>query len=69
MAAEGTAGVIPVEGNISLSDAMNATSSAQGGRISNGMIFNSSGGSLGLVKMLAIAGVALIAFRIYKGKK
>ena len=55
--------------NLSLSDAMNAARSAQGGRISNGMIFNGAGGSFGLVKILAIAGVALIAFKIYMGRK
>ena len=46
-----------------------STSSAQGGRIDTGTIFNiSSSGSIGLVKMLAIAGFALIAYRILRKK-
>lgn len=49
--------------NLNLNDAMNATSSAQGGRISNGMIFNTAGGSFGLVKMLCVAGIVLIIYR------
>ena len=55
--------------NVNVSDALNNTSSAMGGRISNGMIFNTAGGSFGLVKMLALAGVALLAFQIYRGSK
>ena len=45
-----------------------ATSATTGGRISNGMIFNSSGTGFGLVKMLAFAGVALIALRLLRSK-
>ena len=56
-------------GNYDLDNTSSASSGATGGRISNGMIFNSAGGGLGLVKMLAIAGVALIALRILKGRK
>lgn len=55
--------------NLNVSDALNNTSSAMGGRISNGMIFNTAGGSFGFVKMLALAGVALLAFKIYRGNK
>ena len=55
--------------NINLNDALNNTSSAVGGRISNGMTFNAAGGSIGLVKMLAIAGALLIALKIWKGSK
>lgn len=56
--------------NLNVSDALNNTSAAQGGRISNGMVFNTSGaGHFGILKMLVIAGVALIAFKIYRGKK
>lgn len=55
--------------NINLSDSLNNNSSAQGGRISGGLTFNSAGGSLGFVKMLAIAGVLLIGLRIWRGGK
>ena len=55
--------------NINVSDALNNESAATGGRISNGMIFNTSGQSIGLVKMLCLAGVALLALKILKGQK
>lgn len=55
--------------SINVSDALNNNSYAQGGRISNGMIFNTSGKNIGLVKMIAIAGVALLVYRIYRGRK
>lgn len=58
--------VIP---NINLSDSLNNNSSAQGGKISGGFTFNTAGGSFGLVKMLAIAAVALIGFKIWRGGK
>ena len=45
-----------------------ATSAATGGKASTGLIVNSSGGSIGLVKMLALAGVALIALRLLRRK-
>lgn len=46
-----------------------ATSSAQGGKISTGTIFNTStSGGVGFVKMLAFAGFALILYRIYRRK-
>lgn len=45
-----------------------STSSATGGKISNGAIFNSAGSTFGLVKMLTLAGIALIALKILKGK-
>lgn len=54
--------------NLNVSDALNNTSTATGGRISNGMIFNTAGGSIGLVKILCFAGVALLAYRIYRGR-
>lgn len=44
------------------------SSSATGGKITNGAIFNSSGKSFGLVKILALAGIALIALKILKDK-
>lgn len=77
MAAENTGGAIPVNADLKISDAFkdafkdfnNATSSAGGGRISNGMIFNSAGSSFGLVKTVALAGVLLLALRIFKGRK
>lgn len=67
--AEGSAGLIgkvEASGEFDLSSA--ATSTAQGGKISNGAIFNSSGGSFGLVKTLAFAGVALLALKILRKK-
>ena len=67
MANEGSAGLIGrAEMNGQFDNS--ASSAATGGQIRNGMIFNSSGaGSLGLVKMLAIAGIALIAWRMFRG--
>ena len=69
--AEGSAGLIGkveagLEGTMDFSSS--ATSTAQGGKISNGAIFNSSGGSFGLVKTLAFAGVALLALKILRKK-
>jgi len=55
--------------NLNVSDALNNTSTATGGRISNGMIFNTAGGSLGLIKILAVCGAALLALRIWRGNK
>lgn len=59
----------PVIPNIQVSDALNNTSSAMGGRISNGMIFNTSGGGqIGIVKLVALGAFALIAFKIWRKK-
>lgn len=44
-----------------------SSANAQGGKASNGLIFNSSSSGIGLVKMLAISGVVLLALRILKG--
>lgn len=63
---DGTAGLVPIKGNIDLSDSMNATSSAQGGRISNGMIFNTSGQHIGIVKLLALSAVVLFGLKIWR---
>lgn len=67
--AEGSAGLI---GKAELSGEFDfgssATSAALGGNIKNGMIFNSSGGQIGLVKMLAIAGFGLILLKILRKK-
>ena len=67
---EGAAGLI---GKAELSGTMDfgssASAAAQGGNIKTGAILNTSGGNFGIVKMLAIAGVALIALRILKDKK
>lgn len=64
--AEGAAGLI---GKAQLSGQMDfgssATSTAQGGRIGSTFINNSSGGSIGLVKMLALCGIGLIAWRLF----
>ena len=58
----------PVIPNLTVSDALNNTSSAIGGRISSGMIFNTSGGRLGIVKLIALGAFALIAFKIWRKK-
>lgn len=68
---EGSAGLVGkveagLEGTMDFSSS--ATSSAQGGKISNGSSFNFAGQSFGLVKMLALAGVALLALRILRKK-
>lgn len=66
---EGSAGLIgkaALEGQFDFSSRANST--AQGGSIKNGMIFNSSGGKIGLVKMLAIGGFALILYRLWSKK-
>ena len=68
---EGSAGLIGkvdagLEGTMDFSSS--ATSTAQGGKISNGAIFNSSGSNFGLVKMLALAGVTLLALKILRNK-
>lgn len=67
--AEGSAGLIgkvEASGEFDLSSASSST--AQGGKISNSAIFNSSGGNFGLVKMLTIAGVTLLIFKILRKK-
>lgn len=43
-----------------------STSSALGGKISNGMIINTSGTGIGLVKMLALAGFGVIIWRLMR---
>lgn len=66
---EGSAGLIGklgMEGEYDFGSS--ASSGAQGGSIKNGMIFNSSGGHLGLVKMLAVAGFGLILLKILRKK-
>ena len=49
-------------------NAESTSSAATGGRISTGATIVSAGG-IGLVKMLAIAGVVLIGLKILKGGK
>ena len=68
MAATGAISVDKLEGNLDLSSRSNPV--ATGGRASTGLVVNTSsaGGSIGLVKMLAIAGVALLAYRIFRRK-
>lgn len=67
--AEGSAGLIgkvEASGEFDLSSA--ASSTAQGGKISNGFFINSAGSTFGLVKMLALAGVTLLALKILRKK-
>ena len=58
------AGAIPVDISGDLSSQSSATST--GGSIKNGAIFNSSGGGIGLVKMLALAGIGFLIWRMLK---
>ncbi len=53
---------IDISGDLSSS----AASSAQGGKIGSSFINNSSGGGIGLVKMLALAGLGLIIWRLVR---
>lgn len=69
MSQEGSAGLI---GKIEASGQYDWSSAAtsRSGDIRNGWIWNTSDSShFGLVKMLALAGVALLALRIWKGRK
>ena len=66
---EGSAGLIGkveagLEGSMDFSSS--ASSTAQGGKIETGAIFNSAGSNFGLVKMLALAGGALLALKILR---
>jgi len=56
-------------GSYDLDNTSSATSAATGGRVSTGMIIQSSGNGLGIVKMLAIAGIAVVLYRVLKGGK
>lgn len=58
------AGAIPLDISGDLSSQSSAT--ALGGQIDNGAIFNTSGGGIGLVKMLALAGVGFIIWRMMR---
>lgn len=53
-------------GNYDLDNTSHATSGAQGGRIGSNFIYNSAGGGIGIVKMLAMAGVAVILLKLMK---
>lgn len=55
-------GAVPID----ISGDLSSQSSAQGGKISNGMIINTSGTGIGLVKMLAIAGFGVIIWRLMR---
>lgn len=59
-----------VPGNYSYQSSEYTPSAATstGGRISNGLVFNSAGGSIGLVKMLALAGVVLLVLKVWRAK-
>lgn len=71
--AEGSAGLIgKAQAELNLDGEFDWSSSAtsRSGDIRNGWIWNTSDSShFGLVKMLALAGVALLALRIWKGRK
>lgn len=53
-------------GSYDLDNTSNATSGAQGGRIGSSFVSNSAGGGIGIVKMLAMAGMAAILLKILK---
>lgn len=66
----GTAGVVPVNADLTgeFDFGSSASAASQGGSIKTGAIFNTSGGGVGIVKILTIAGVALLAYRILRSK-
>lgn len=53
---------IDISGDLSSQSSATAT----GGSIKNGMTINTSGGGIGLVKMLALAGVGFIIWRMMR---
>lgn len=56
-------------GNYNLDNQSSATSAATGGRIDNGMIFNSSGaGNIGIVKLLTYTGIGYLLWQIFRRK-
>lgn len=68
---KGTAGAVPVDISDAFKDLGNSKSGASGGTIKNGMIVNSSGSQIGIVKMLALGAFGLIVYRLFfkKGGK
>ena len=60
---------LEASGQFDVSKRDNSAATATGGRASTGIVFNTSGGSMGLVKTLALAGAALLVFRIWRSKK
>lgn len=53
-------------GSYDFDNTSSAPSAATGGTIKNGMVINSSGGGIGLVKMLALTGIGLIIWRLVR---
>ena len=70
MAGAGVVQIEKLQASIEGDMSSRANTTATGGRASTGMVFNSSsaGGTFGLVKMLTLAGIALIAFRLWRKK-
>lgn len=65
MAQEGSAGLIGrIDGQLDFSSGAVSRS----GDIRNGWVWNSSGQTFGLVKMLTLAGAVLLAMRIWRSK-
>lgn len=67
----GGSGLIPVNATGEFSNSSSKMESAKSGDIKTGAVFNISGsGSVGTVKMLAMAGIGWLLYRIFlkKGK-
>ena len=71
MAAGGLVNVDDLSGTLDLSRKNSANPTATGGTAKTGLVINTSsaGGSFGVVKMLAFAGVGLLIYRLWRSKK
>ncbi len=49
-----------------ISGDLSSRASATGGKIGSQLINNTSGGGIGIVKLLAIAGVCVVLFRVWR---
>lgn len=49
-----------------ISGDLSSRASATGGKIGSQLINNTSGGGVGIVKLLAIAGVCVVLFRVWR---
>lgn len=60
------ADVLPISGEASQYTDFGSSASATGGKIGSQLINNTSGGGIGIVKLLAIAGVCVVLFRMWR---
>lgn len=60
------AGAVPVDISGDLSSQSSAA--ATGGRIGGAWVNNNSGGHIGIVKMLAITGIAVLLYKMFRGR-